>query len=206
MAVEPEKFYFVVASARGLDAGKVEFFDEFGFRIDFLFGAVIPTETGEVVQHGLGEDAVVAIFGDGFSAVAFAEFFLAVGAEDMGERDDSRHLDAKGFIESEIVRGAGEIFDAAHDEGAVHEIIIDDVGEIIGRETVFFDEDDVVLDLGAGIEVTHDFVVPSAGFWIGFEANRDAFLPLWGVLRAMIAVKIGDFFGVILVAILLDGR
>ena len=38
--------------------------------------------------------------------------------------------------------------------------IINDVGKIISREAVFFDEDDVVLRLGTGMHFAHDFVAP----------------------------------------------
>ena len=80
LAVYPEKFDFVVASARVLDAVEGEFFNQFFFGVDFLFSAVVPAEAGEVVEHGFGEDAVVAIFGDGFGAVALTEFFVAGGS------------------------------------------------------------------------------------------------------------------------------
>lgn len=84
LAVHPKEFDFVVTSAGVLDAGNVEFFDKLGLGINFLFGAVVPAEAGEIIKHGFGEHAVGAIFGDGFGAVTFSEFFLAVGAQNVG--------------------------------------------------------------------------------------------------------------------------
>ena len=88
--------------------------------------------------------------------------------------------------------------------GDAHFGVVYDVGEVVSGETVFFDEDDVVTRFWTGVHVTHDFVVPRVGFWIGFEAERDAFVPLGGILGAMITVEIGDFLGVVGLAIFVD--
>ena len=47
------------------------------------------------------------------------------------------------------------------------------MGEIVSWEAVFFEEDNVVLDLGASMEVAHHGVGPGAGLWVGFKANGE---------------------------------
>ena len=172
LAVLPEEFGLVEASAGGLDAVEREAVDEFGAGIDFLLGAVVPAEAGEVVEHGFGKDAIFAVASDGFGVVAFAEFLSAGGAENMGERDEDGDFEIKGFVDGEIVGDAGEIFDATDDVSDAHFGIVDDVGEVIGGEAVGFDEDNVVLDFGAGGEVAHDGVMPMTWLGVGFEAKR----------------------------------
>ena len=106
LTIHPEDFDFVKAGARGLDAVDGETLDEFFFGVDFFFGAVIPTETSKVIQECFGEDAVVAVFGGGFGAVAFAEFFVTLGGEDVRKGEEFGRGEIKGFIKRKIIRGA----------------------------------------------------------------------------------------------------
>ena len=78
------------------------------------------------------------------------------------------------------------------------------MGEIIGWETVFFNQNNIVLDFRAGMEVAHYFVVPLTRLWVGFKADWEAWLPFWGRLGAVITVEIRDFFRVIFVSIGFD--
>ena len=49
-----------------------ESLDKFFLGVDFLLGAIVPAEVGEVVEHGFGKNAIVAVFGDGFGAITLA--------------------------------------------------------------------------------------------------------------------------------------
>ena len=84
-------------------------------------------------------------------AVAFAKFFIATRGENMRERYEFGLFKTQGFIESEIVGSARNVFNAAHDMSDAHGVIIDNMGEIIGGETVFFDENNIVLNFWTGM-------------------------------------------------------
>ena len=60
--------------------------------------------------------------------------------------DVGRDLPAKGIVEQVVFRCRGEVFRAAHDMGDRHVVIVDDIGEVIGRVAVGFEED-LVLQL-----------------------------------------------------------
>ena len=49
MAVHPEKFRLVIASAGVLDFVERKVLDKFVFRVDFLFGAVVPAKASEII-------------------------------------------------------------------------------------------------------------------------------------------------------------
>ena len=57
-------------------------------------------------------------------------------AHDGGAVHVGRHLPAEALVEEVVLRGGGEIFAAAHDMGDAHEVVVDDVGKVVGRQTV----------------------------------------------------------------------
>lgn len=61
-------------------------------------------------------------------------------AHDGGAVHVGRHLPAEALVEEVVLRGGGEIFAAAHDMGDAHEVVVDDVGKVVGRQTVALQE------------------------------------------------------------------
>ena len=57
----------------------------------------------------------------------------------MRERDEEGSFYIEGFVEGEVVRSAREVFDTAGDHVDAHEKIVDNVGEVVSGEAVFFD-------------------------------------------------------------------
>ena len=57
---------------------------------------------------------------------------------------EARKIPAEGFVEEDVLGGGGDPFFGADDVGDVHEVVIDDVGEVIGGEAVGLHEDLVV--------------------------------------------------------------
>ena len=82
--------------------------------------------------------------------------------------------------------------------------IVYDVSEVIGREAVGFDQDNIILDLGASGKIAHHDVVPFAGFGVGFEAEREAGMPGGGIFGAEVTIEEGLTGGLALVTIGLD--
>ncbi len=55
------------------------------------------------------------------------------GAVDVGG-----HLPAKAFIEQVVLRGRGQILAAPNHVGDAHQVVVNDVGKIIGRQAIGF--------------------------------------------------------------------
>ena len=56
------------------------------------------------------------------------------------------HLPAEGLVEQVVLRGGGEVLAAADDVGDAHEVIVHNVGKVIGRQAVGLQQD-LVLQL-----------------------------------------------------------
>ena len=56
-------------------------------------------------------------------------------------------LPAEGFVEQDVLGGGGDPLFGADDVGDVHEVIVDDVGEVVGGKAVGLHED-LVVDVG----------------------------------------------------------
>ena len=84
---------------------------------------------------------------------------------------------------------------AANDVSDIHLGVVDDVGKIVGRIAVRLDEDEVVNDLGAGGDVTHDLVVVGVAFGLSLEPQRHGAVPDRRIVGAMVAVAKGTLLG-----------
>ncbi len=60
---------------------------------------------------------------------------------------EARELPAEGIVEQDVFRGGGDPLFGADDVGDLHEVIVDDVGEVIGGEAVGLHED-LIVDVG----------------------------------------------------------
>ena len=54
---------------------------------------------------------------------------------------------AEGLVEQDVLGGGGDPFLGADHVGDVHEVVVDDVGEVVGGEAVGLEED-LVVDVG----------------------------------------------------------
>ena len=61
-------------------------------------------------------------------------------AHDRRAVDIGRDLPAEGFVEQVILRRGGEIFAAADDVRDAHQVVVDDVGEVVGGQAVGLQE------------------------------------------------------------------
>ena len=71
---------------------------------------------------------------------------------------EARQLPAEGFVEEDVLGGGGDPLFGADDVGDLHEVVVDDVGEVVGGEAVGLHEDlivDVVVIEG---DVAAEFV------------------------------------------------
>ena len=117
------------------DAVEVKVLDE-RLAVDDL-GVVVegPTEQGEEVDDGVREVALIAVLEGGVGAVALRELG-AVRPEDAGKMREGGRLPTKRLIDEDVPRRAGEPFVAAQDVGDLHEVIVDQRGEMVRRVAV----------------------------------------------------------------------
>ena len=116
------------------DLGQLRERVEFALRVLALRA---PAEQGDVVEHGLGQIALADEVLIARVAVTLGHLVLRV-AHDGGAVDIRRDLPAEGFVEQIVFGRGGEIFAAAHDVRDAHQMVVDDVGEVVGGKPVGF--------------------------------------------------------------------
>lgn len=142
-----------------------------------LLGQVLlahaPAEEGEPVVEGGGEDAPVAVGGDVDVVVALAQLLAVLSAEEAGVGEGGRGP-VEGVVEGDVLGRGDEPLGASDDVGDVHEVVVDDVGEVVGRVAVSLDEDEVVLVL-ALLVVAVDAVDEGGAAALSVEADDVGF-------------------------------
>ena len=71
---------------------------------------------------------------------------ILVFAHNQGQVDVGGDLPAEGLIQQVVLGGGGEVFAAPHHMGNVHQVVVDDVGKIVGGVAVRLEEH-LILDL-----------------------------------------------------------
>ncbi len=94
---------------------------------------------GDVIDQGFRQVAALAEFIDRGGAVALGEL-VPVLAEHHRQVAEFGHLPAEGVVHYSVKRRGGYPLLRPHDLGYSHEVVIDDIGEMIGREAVRFEE------------------------------------------------------------------
>ena len=90
--------------------------------------------------------------------MALGHFVVRV-AHDGRAVDIARHVPAETLVQKVVLRRAGEILAAAHDVGDAHEMIVNDVCKVVGREPVALDEH-LIVEIGVRRgDVAEDLVV-----------------------------------------------
>lgn len=114
---------------------------------DLGLAAEAPAQQGQVVEHGLGQVAALAILQQLGAAVALGQLAAAVGPEHQRQVHPDRLLPAEGGVQPYLDRRAGDPLFAAQDVADRHVVVVDDHGQLIGRVAVAL-EQDRILELG----------------------------------------------------------
>ena len=153
--VEPDAL-LVVELRTGLRATRdVEGFHELVEREELLLGAGIPAQQGQEIDYGLGEIAALAIaarhlarlrvvplqreHGEAQSvAVALREFSLAFRLEQQRQMGKAGHgvLPAESLVEQHVEWGGGQPLFAADDVRNFHQMVVDDVSQMVRGQFV----------------------------------------------------------------------
>ena len=113
---------------------------------DLLLGVLAagaPAQQTDIVQHRLGQVALCHQILIAGIAVALGQLILCVlhhrRAVDIGG-----DVPAKGLIQQVILGGRGQILAAADDVGNAHQVVVHNIGKVIGGHPVGLDQDLVV--------------------------------------------------------------
>ena len=176
-------------------------FDHLIQRENLLLTLGRPAQQQQIVQHGGGQVALgnqILVAG---IAVALAQLVLRV-------LHNGRAVDVDGLFPAEcliqqVVLGrAGKILAAADNVGDAHQVVVHDVGKVVGGHTVGLDQNLVVqlLDIDLNVTVHHIVKARHAGF--GDFLADDIRLPgsqlggdFLGAQAAAMPVIVGHFAG-----------
>ena len=118
--------------------------DEFIHRENLLVRRLrVPAEQRDVVDDGVGQVAGLDEVIETRGTVALRELrdgAVLVLAHDRVEVDEGRDIPAERLVEQDVLRRRGDELCTAHDVRDVHEMVIDDVGEVVGRHAVTLQE------------------------------------------------------------------
>ena len=165
-----------------------------------------PAQQRHIVEDGLGEIALRLQILIGRITVALGHLVLGVphhgGAVDIG-----RHVPAEGVVQKIVLGRGGQILAAPHHMGDAHEMIVDDVGEVVGGQTVPLQQHLIVQRAVLHGDVTEDGVVegggPLGGDLLPDHIRLTGLHALEGVLQRQLTAGIGG--AVELAAVLLRG-
>ncbi len=161
LVIDPLQLVGVESRRRGIDVREVEPGDELLAREDLVV-AVRPAEAREIVDHRLGQKAVVRVLHDADRAVALGELG-AVGAEHRRQVRVDGRLGAERADDVDLPRRVVDVVVAADHVRDAHVDVVDDDAEVVGRRAVAA-RDDEVVELGVGdLDAALDLVVPGDG-------------------------------------------
>ncbi len=111
----------------------------------------------EEVEQGLGQEAGLAVVDERDGIFALGDFGFVEVAEQR-HVPEARELPAEGLVEQDVLGGGGDPLFGADDVGDAHEVVVDDVGEVVGGEAVGLHED-LVVDVVVGeVDVAAELV------------------------------------------------
>ena len=177
--VEPDALLIVEACACLRALVYVECLYEFVEREELLLCAWVPAQQREEVDNGFGEVSALAIarrnvarlrivpfereHGEAKAvAVALREFALALGLEQQRQMGEGRHgvLPTERAVEQNVKRCAGQPLLATDYVRNLHEVVVDDVSQVVCRQLVgTLVEHLVVEDVALDDDVSADHVV-----------------------------------------------
>ena len=154
LLVEPLGLFKVEAGAGFHYALQREGLHQFRQGEEFLLGARVPAEHGQQVDEGFRIVAVLAVAAGDFAvgrhplqredgeshlvAVPLAQLALSVGLEQQREVGEvrARVLPSEGFVEQVVQGEGGEPLLAADHVGHLHQVVVHDVGQVVGGKFV----------------------------------------------------------------------
>ncbi len=152
---------------------EVAFLGVEGLRDDLMLGGLghATAHEAEEVEQGLREEAGLTVEDEGDGVLALGDLAL-VGVAEKRHVPEAGALPTEGLVEKDVLGGGGDPLFGADDVGDAHEVIVDDVGEVVGGEAIGLEQDlivDVVVIEG---DVAAEFVAEGGTGVLG-DAEAD---------------------------------
>ena len=171
LAVEVVQLLKVEEGRVGDDTLQGEVLEELFARDDRGLVVQRPAEEHEEVQHRGRQIAVAGVVEQGRVAAPLAQL-LAVWADDKGEVGEGGRLEAKRFVDLEVLGRARDPLFTADGVRNAHPRVIDDEREVVGRKAIGLERDEVVLERVLENDIAADDVMKD-GLARGFHAEAD---------------------------------
>ena len=147
------------------DAGDVEGLHQLGQGEDLLLRQLTlgrPAQQRHIVQNRFGEIALCLQILVGGVAVALGHFVLGV-PHDGGAVDIGGYVPAEGVVQQVVLGRGGQVLAAPHHMGDAHQVIVDDVGKVVGGQTVPLQQHLIVQRAVLHSDVAEDGVMEGSG-------------------------------------------
>ena len=139
--------------------------DQFVQAEQFLFGARVPAQQGQHVHEGLRIIPALPVAAAAFTrgrvgpvqredrepeaiAIALAQFPVAVGLQNQRQVGELRPFPAEGLVQQHVQGGTGQPLLAPHHVRDRHQVVVHDVGQVVGGHAVAL-EQHLVIDVAA---------------------------------------------------------
>ena len=156
LAIHPAQLLHIEDSRTLRDTMIIELLDEVLEGHDLVVILRRPAEESDEVYDRLRYEALVDEILEGGMTGTLAELLVVLIGDERAV-NILRNLPAEGLIETIVLRAGAQILVAANDMGDAHQMIIDDIGEIIGRIAIGLDEHHVielgVIDRDVSVEL-----------------------------------------------------
>ncbi len=139
-------------------AGDAEDVLQLGEAVDFALSPGAPAQQGHIVDHRVRQIALGdQVFIRGVT-VALGHLVVLI-PHDRAAVHVLRDLPSEALVKQVVLRRGGEILAAAHHVGDAHQMVVDDIGEIIGRQAVALHEDLIVQGAVFHPDIAEDFIM-----------------------------------------------
>ncbi len=161
---------------------------------DLFFAFRRPAQQRDKVEHRFRQIAQFFILRDELDDrfVPFAELFVVV-AHDQRHMRETRRFPAQRFVDHELARRVGDMVFPAQHVRDLHQVVVDDDREVIRRDAVAFDDDEIARVFGGKRNFAFDHIVEGVGLVLRHaetHARHAAFgFERLALLRRQIAVS-----------------
>ena len=147
LGVDVRELLDVEERRRRVDVLEPEQLDDLADRPDLDAVGRAPAQQRQVVAHGLGQEAPVAVVADGHVVATLGQLLALLVDEERQVGEDRADAEAERLGEQQVLGGAVDVLLAPDDVGDGHDVVVDDVGEEERRGAVRPQQHEV-LDAG----------------------------------------------------------
>ena len=192
LLIEPMGFVDVKLGAAFGNLFQGEGLDQFGHAEQLSVVRRMPAQQGQHVGDGFGEVTRLSVSAGGFTrlgigplkgehreaqaiSVAFGQFAVSFGLQQEGQVSKLGHhiFPAQVAVQHHVQRGRWQPLFSANDMADAHQIIVNDVRQMVGRHAIALEQNFVIHGGGIHDHPSANFIVKANLFLSGqFDANH----------------------------------